>query len=243
MGKKYIKATRRGIRGEAFFESLVSDHCVPIQIVGLKDIGIDYICQWVANDKPTELFFAVQVKTFAQTKRTTPKLVQTDPNNGLKEYRITNPNFKVDSATLSHWQTFGMPVYLFAIRENNGNLTCYYKRFTRFLTIGDLKPPRGFFYREFYKVSKDYKLMAFADDDFRQRGFARDLFVDYIRFKYSQGLVTYLNPRTIGLNQFPEGRKETPFFADIVGPYLKKIQTIYQKTGTVLSHAEEKSNI
>ena len=40
--KKYTLQARRGIKGEAFFEALISDYCIPHQIVGPKDIGIDY---------------------------------------------------------------------------------------------------------------------------------------------------------------------------------------------------------
>ncbi len=52
--KKYTAQAKAGIKGESFFEALVSDYSLPHHIVGLKDIGIDYICEWVYGDKPTD---------------------------------------------------------------------------------------------------------------------------------------------------------------------------------------------
>jgi hypothetical protein len=64
--KKYTAQAKAGIKGEAFFEALVSDYSLPHHIVGLKDVGIDYICEWVYGDKPTGLLYAVQVKTLSK---------------------------------------------------------------------------------------------------------------------------------------------------------------------------------
>jgi len=66
--KKYTIQAKRGIKGEAFFELLVSDYSLPHQVVGPKDIGIDYFCEWVYGDRPTGILYAVQVKTFSEEK-------------------------------------------------------------------------------------------------------------------------------------------------------------------------------
>ena len=63
--KKYTAQAKAAIKGEAFFETLVSDYSVPHRIKGPKDVGIDYICEWVYGDKPTGILYAVQVKTFS----------------------------------------------------------------------------------------------------------------------------------------------------------------------------------
>jgi hypothetical protein len=41
--KKYTESTRRGIKGEAFFESLVVDHAIPHCIARQNDLGIDFL--------------------------------------------------------------------------------------------------------------------------------------------------------------------------------------------------------
>lgn len=57
--KKYTAQAKAGIKGEAFFEALISDYSLPHHIVGSKDLGIDYICEWVYGDKPTGILYAV----------------------------------------------------------------------------------------------------------------------------------------------------------------------------------------
>lgn len=63
--KKYTAQAKAAIKGEAFFEALISDYSVPHHIVGPKDIGIDYIWEWVYGDRPTGILYAVQVKTLS----------------------------------------------------------------------------------------------------------------------------------------------------------------------------------
>ena len=75
--KEYTMSTRTGIRGEAFFESLICNYCLPHYIVGHKDLSIDYICKWVHDYKPTDVLFSVQVKTFHE-KSGNPEFVRID---------------------------------------------------------------------------------------------------------------------------------------------------------------------
>jgi hypothetical protein len=113
--KKYTVSARTGIRGEAFFESLICNYCLPHHIVGHKDLGIDYICEWVHDDRPTGVLFSVQVKTFHE-KSGKPKFVRTEnERNGLDEYEIRNPNLNICQKTIHYWKGLGMPAYLFAI--------------------------------------------------------------------------------------------------------------------------------
>jgi len=233
--KHFAETARRAIKGEAFFESLVIEYAIPIQVVGLKDVGIDYICQWVVDDKPTEVLFAAQIKTFS-SKTAKPERVGKDHNNGLEEYRIPNSNFTLNKKDLTYWQTLGMPVYLFAIHDAGSKLTCYYKRFSSPLTVGDFEID---FMAGFYKVSDDNEFLAFADSERKCGGFARDLFIDYIRWIYSKGLLTYPNPRRIGLDQFPEGVDKSIVFVDILKPYLSEIRKAYKHTEILLKHLDD----
>jgi hypothetical protein len=157
--KKYTIQAKRGVKGEAFFESLVSDYSVPHHIVGPKDMGLDYICEWVYGDRPTGVLFAAQVKTFSE-EIAKPRFVEVETGlNGLCKYDIRNPNLRIDDRTLHYWKGFGMPVYLFAVvqrgaEQDEERLDCYYKRFTPILTkdLGKVD-----FYSEFYKVKRIQK--------------------------------------------------------------------------------------
>ena len=226
--KKYTIQAKRGIKGEAFFESLVSDYSLPHRIVGPKDLGIDYICEWVYGDRPTGILYAVQIKTFTQ-KTAKPQFVEIDRKlNGLHKYRIANPNLTIDEKTLHYWQGLGMPVYLFAIVQTSADtgdrerLDCYYKRFTRVLTTNTKQEEL-----DFYKVNDGTSFIAFADPNERKLGFARDLFIDYIKWSYYKGSIVYLKPRTIGLNQFAA---DDSVFIDILREYSERVCFTYTKT-------------
>lgn len=222
--KKFTLQAKRGIKGEAFFESLISNHSLPIQIVGLKDIGIDYICQWVYEDKPTPILYAVQVKTFAITNKKKPKYIRIRKNfNNLKEYRIANNNLQVENKTFAYWHTLSMPVYLFAICDTGQEMSVFYKRYTPILTKPNKSPD---FYSEFYKVNNGSEFLAFADSAKQTGGFARDLFIDYIRWHYSKGFIMYVNPRTMGLQQFPD--REYAIFEDLFDIYKDKVLLNYK---------------
>ena len=62
--EKYTAQAKAGIKGEAFFEALVSDYSIPHHILGLKDVGIDYLCEWVYGDKPTGILRGSGKDTF-----------------------------------------------------------------------------------------------------------------------------------------------------------------------------------
>jgi len=228
--KKYTEQAKRGIKGEAFFESLISEYSLPNQIVGLKDLGIDYICQWVYEDKPSWILYGVQVKTFSPGKRTGPKFIETEKRgfNRLNKYRISNPNLKVDDRTLCYWQSLGMPVYLFAICDQGQKLDCYYRRYTPDLTKDKIDVSKIDSYSSFYKVNDNASFIAFADAKKREGGFARDLFIDYIRWNYFKGFIAYVDPRTIGLNQFPPQART--IFGDLFDIYKDRICETYNFT-------------
>lgn len=230
--KKFTIQAKRGIKGEAFFESLISEYSLPNQIIGPKDIGIDYICQWVYEDKPTSILYAVQVKTFS-IKTAKPEYKRIRENfNALPEYEIRNSNFSIDKETIYYWQSLTMPVYLFVICDEEPKLSAYYKRFTPQLTKDKIVLSDINFYSEFYKVSKENSFRAFANHDKKTGGFARDLFIDYIRCNYFKGSIIYLNPRSIGLGQFPD--QKFAIFSDLFKTYEKQILGAYKQTAIFL---------
>ena len=220
--KKYTLQAKRGIKGEAFFESLISEYSLPNQIVGPKDIGIDYICQWVYEDKPTPVLYAVQVKTFS-IKTAKPESVGIERHlNLLEKYQINYNKLTIDDKTLWYWRTLGMPVYLFAICYEEDKIDCYYKRFTPVLTQDDKKQSE----LSFYKVNHNNSFIAFADSQRKIGGFARDLFIDYIRWNYYKGSIAYLNPHDIGLKQFPVRN----IFPELFQEYQEQIISTYNMT-------------
>jgi hypothetical protein len=67
---------------------------------------------------------------------------------------------------------------------------------------------------------------AFKDADKRTQGFARDLFIDHVRCSYAKGSITYLDPASMGLNQF----QANSVFGDIFEDYEKQIREAYATT-------------
>jgi len=236
--KKHTVQAKRGIKGEAFFESLISDYALPHHIVGSKDIGIDYFCEWVYGEEPTGILFAAQVKTFSE-KTIKLKYVKVNKGlNGLDEYEIRNPHLRVKEETLHYWKGLGIPVYLFVVVQSstdNGEerLDCYYKRFAPILTW-EVKREQIEFHRLFYKVSKGNLFIAFKNPETQTQGFARDLFIDHVRWCYSKGSITYLDPRIIGLNQF----RPDSVLVDLFTKYKEQISSAYKKTGEYLEQVK-----
>ncbi len=228
--KKYTLQARRGIKGEAFFESLVCDYSIPHRIVGPKDVGIDYFCEWVHGDKPTGVLYAVQVKTFSEKKTNKPKFVGIEKGyNYLDKYEIHNSNLTIGKETLQYWQGLYIPVYLFAVVQSivdggKEQLNCYYKRFTQILT----KKKEYKSYDEFYKVNKGDSFIAFKKNN--AYGFARDLLIDYVHLCYHKGSIVYPDPRALGLMQF----KADAVFSDLLKTYKKQVCITYDRTKAYL---------
>jgi hypothetical protein len=225
--KQYTIQARTCIKGEAFFESLVSDYSVPHHISGPKDLGLDYICEWVYGDEPTGILYAVQVKTYTVTRRTSPQRTGVERKlNGLEKYRICNRNLTIKDQTLRYWKGFGLPTYLFVVvrtpaeKQGEDRLDCYYRRFTTVLTLD--QPQEQL---DFYKVNEGTRFLAFANEDRKIQGFARDLFIDLLRWTYYKGSITYPNPHKLGLEQFPTDG----VFRDILCNYREQICVSYSK--------------
>src|SRR5947208_835208 len=115
---KYSEQARTCIKGESFFESLIAEYAIPHQLVGQKDIGVDYICEWAYDDEPSGILFTAQVKTFKVTKRNKPRSLGSDAGrklSGLEAFSIDNPHLTIKQETLDYWKGLGLPTYLFAV--------------------------------------------------------------------------------------------------------------------------------
>ena len=226
--KKYTRQARIGIKGEAFFESLICEYSIPHHVVGPKDVGIDYFCEWTFGDRPSGVLYAVQVKSFS-SNTARPTLVETDFRlSRLDKYEIRNSHLKVDERTLRYWRSLGIPVYLFAVVEaDDGHLVGYYKRFTQALTSGDGEVENSYS-SDYFRVSEGTSFLAFAGDG--QGGFARDLFIDHVRCAYRRGSISYPDPQTFGLKHFPADG----VFVDILPEYIDKVVAAHAKTTAFL---------
>lgn len=224
--KQYSLQAKQCIKGESFFESIISEFAIPHHIVGQKDIGVDYICEWVFGNKPSGVLFSVQIKSFSH-KTAEPHFHENDDLNKLESYRISNSNFKITLKTLHYWKGLGMPAYLFAICTDltDNEIGCFYKRYTPVLTQDKISVNGFDYYEKFYKANQGSKFLAFAVSDKNTHGFARDLFIDYIRWNYFKGSIAYLNPRNLGLEQFPDDN----IFPELVREYEAKIHLTYSK--------------
>ena len=231
--KKYTIQAKRGIKGEAYFESLISDYSIPHHVTGPKDVGIDYFCEWVFDDRPTGVLFAVQIKTFSEKNIRKKYKGVAKKFNGLSEYRLVNSLLKIDDNTIHYWKGLAIPIFLFVVTikttSRSEKLNCYYKRYTPYLSSSS-ELTEDFFYESFFKVNKENTFLAFKDPNSRTQGFARDLFIDYIRWNYYKGSIAYLNPRHIGLNQFPVDNIFPEFFEQ----YKDAILTTFLKTQAYL---------
>ena len=227
--KKYTEQAKLGIKGEAFFESIICEHAIPHHVEGLKDIGIDFICQWVHGTIPTSVFFAVQVKTFGSGDNQ-PIKERCNPLNRLDEFKIDYKGLWMNPSTRKYWQALNMPVYLFAVYDDGtgGLLESFYKRYTPIILKGHRAKPRTA--EGFFKVNEDFKFRAFAKipDETKPSegyfGFARDLFIDFMRCNYASGSITYLNPKSLGLHGYPD---ENAIFKDLFAEYGDQLKKTY----------------
>jgi hypothetical protein len=238
--KKYTEAARRGIKGEAFFESLVVEHAIPHRIARQNDLGVDFLCEWIYRDRPTGILFLAQVKTTTRDLVKAEFVCQSNLN-GLAKYALTGAD-KVDDRTLNYWKGLGLPAFLFCVIENGSSLDCYHKRYTPLLD-GVPGPDDAIGSKSFYLVSNGSRFLAFADPEKEIGGFARDLIIDYARLAYSKGHVVPLTPSQLGF--WPFENKANPdvvrCFGELVGWHQNKIRETCEWTLNLLSRLDPKN--
>lgn len=210
---KYIKEKQIGNRGEAFFESLISEYALVHKIDSSKDVGLDFLCEWVYGEKLTQLLFGVQVKT-TNNKKITLANKKRSRLNLLMEYKAS---YKIKEKTLKYWSGFDFPVFLFLIKVEGGRIGCYYKRYTSILH-GKTKERNELF----YKVNDDNKFIAFKYENGKDfcGGFCRDLFFDHLRCQHNKGMLSGINPQELGLTYW---RSDT-LYEGVYDNYKEKIK-------------------
>src|SRR5487761_1245989 len=117
--KKYTENARRGIKGEAYFESLIVEHAIPHRIARHNDLGIDFLCEWIDGDRPIGILFCAQVKS---TTRDTakPEFHGKSSLNGLDEYTLGGAKV-IEEGIIDYWKGLGLPAFLFEIVETNSD--------------------------------------------------------------------------------------------------------------------------
>ncbi len=234
--KKYTKEIQLSNKGEAFFESLVSNYCIPHKIAVPKDLGIDFICEWTFGDKPTGVLFGIQIKTYSRSSVSITPQGKETKLNGLEKFKISK--ISIDERTEVYLKGLEIPIYLLALIPDNKeytSFTSYYKRLTLSLfgkySQSDLP---------FYKASEGMRFFTYREPfEDRQGGFTRDLYIDYMRLTYYKGSITYLEPLKIGLRQFPD---EDAIFTDLFEEYKDRIIPLHKRLKSFLKLIEESNS-
>lgn len=242
--KKFMKQAKSGIKGEAFFEMLMTDYAIPHHVVGAKDLGIDYFCEWVYGNNPTGILFGVQVKSYEDRSVKVTFIGVNEDYNGLDQYTICDKGnlklLEIKPNTLQYWKGLGIPIYLFVIvQKNDGReIDCFYRRYTPRITSVTGQDDSGEYFEGFYKVNDGASLIAFKDPVKRIQGFTRDLFIDHVRYAYANGMVSFKEPEILGLNQF----QQTDVFTGLVENYEEQIRFAYEKTGQYLESIKQQKS-
>jgi hypothetical protein len=239
--KRYTQEARRGIKGEAYFESLVVGHAIPHRIARQNDLGIDFLCEWVCGDHPTGILFSAQIKS--RTSESVVPKFERKGQNRLDTYTLSGAE-KVDELTMNYWRGLGLPAFLFIVIEDQSTgasrLTCYYKRYTPLLDGHASKNDR-IGTKTFYRVNDGASFLAYADPETEIGGFARDLIIDYARLSYSKGYVVQLTPSQLGFWPFPDRRHPdvVRYFGQLVGWHQTKIKGTCDWTRSLLRELDE----
>lgn len=212
-------------------EFIMSKHCLMHKIAGYKDIGIDYLCEWLVEDSPTRILFGIQVKTSDISNVELTHLGRNRRFNGLEKFEFakTTPEWKIKQKTINYWFGFEIPLYLFFVLKSNSNFNCYYQRLTPILHKKDRKKAareiQNYKSNELYKANDDKnEFRAIVDRNGKDGGFARDLFFDSVRCAYYTGSVKYRDASEFGL----KGWEGDNTYVDILGesdrPYIEKFE-------------------
>jgi len=221
---------RIGNRGEAFLEFIMSKHCLMHKIAGYKDIGLDFLCEWLVEGSPTRIIFGVQVKTSDIKEIELVSLGKNVRFNELEKFKFKKaPSWKIEEKTINYWLGFEIPVYLFFVIRNGTSFECYYQRLTPRLHLNDkstvIKRVKAYKDEELYKVNDgNSEFIAYIPRQDKDGGFARDLFIDSIRCSYFNGSVGYRDSKEFGLKGWGDGL----IYPDILDsnncPYMDNVE-------------------
>jgi len=212
---KYLKSKQTGNKGEAFFESLISEYAIAHKIDSSKDVGLDFLCEWVYGEKPTQLLFGIQVKT--RNKKSFKLIKAKSRLNSLPEYKSS---FTIKKDTLDYWRGFDFPVFLFLINIEDKDINCFYKRYTPILHGKETEKEAVF-----YKANDKNKFSAFIHTQNFCGGFCRDLFFDNLRCQHNKGMLSGVNPQDLGLSYW----KFDTLYRGVFDDYKKQIKETFDK--------------
>jgi len=180
-----------------------------------KDVGLDFLCEWVYGIKPTQLLFGVQVKT--RDNKSFKFINKRSKLNLLPEYKSS---FTIKEDTLDYWRGFDFPVFLFVININNKDINCFYKRYTPILHKKEKENEA-----KFYKVNDKNDFLAFVPEKNFCGGFCRDLFFDHLRCQHNKGMLSGINPEDLGLSHW----KLDALYKGVFDNYRKQIRETLNK--------------
>jgi len=186
--KRHLRTARVGIKGEAYFELLMSDNAIVHKITTNKDTGVDFLCHWLDEDMPSNKMFAVQVKT--RSSVTPTNLTTINKYNSLPEYCINSIDSKLTNADISFWKLFNIPVYLFVLIYGGEHIPeCFYKRLTPSITLSKDRLNNTVIEKikrePFYKIDPQ-RVHERSNANY---GFYRDLCIDSVRCMYNMGAI------------------------------------------------------
>lgn len=213
---RYLKSAQIGNKGEAFFESLISEYAIPHKVVGSKDVGLDFLCEWVHGEKPTQLLFGAQVKT-----RTNKKLELVREESKLNQLREFKGGFSIKPDTLGYWKGFDFPIFLFLVNIKGKNMICFYRRYTPILH--GKQEENG---APFYQVNDGSEFIALTPTPEGPGGFCRDLFIDHLRCQHNKGMLSGVDPEDLGLKNY---YKKNVLYKDVFDNYEKQIKSTFEK--------------
>lgn len=224
-----LEAYRIGNRGEAFLEFIMSKHCLMHKVLGYKDIGIDYICEWLSGSTPSRILFGIQVKTSEKKDMELINGYIKKGFNELKCYSIKKFPWRIEEKTMEYWRGFDIPLYLFCVIRNNENqFDCFYSRLTpilhRVVKDGIKEKIEEIKKGDFYQANENSEFRDIIEKEKMNGGFVRDLFIDSVRCSYQNGSISYRSPRDFGLNNWPEKVIYPDVLAEPGTDYMKKVK-------------------
>ena len=224
-----LESFRIGNSGEAYLEFIMSKHCLMHKISGYKDIGLDYLCEWLVGTSPTRILFGIQVKTSGLEDIEIKPLGRNKGFNGLEKYQFVHtPSWSINDNTVNYWLGFEIPIYLFFVFKDNSVFNCYYQRLTPKLHKKDkveaIKQVQDYKNNELYKVNNGSEFRAIVSRGEKDGGFARDLFFDSVRCAYYSGSPQYRDSREFGLKGWEGNHTYIDILSEGDCPYVERVR-------------------
>lgn len=226
---KILKSYTIGNRGEAFLEFMMSKHALMHKVVGYKDIGLDYLCEWITEGNPSRVLFGIQVKTSDTSDITLKHEGRNKGMNGLEKYKFEKvvPSWDITEKTINYWFGFEIPLFIFFVLKDKQEFDCYYQRLTPTLHKKDhrqaIKAIQNYKNNEMYKVNEKNEFRAIVERGKQDGGFARDLFFDSVRCAYYSGSINHRKAQEFGL----KGWEGNGVYVEILGeedhPYMENL--------------------